>query len=146
MAFASLTDVNTHLPADKAQALDGDIPNLGIDADRLIRARLAGIIDIDTILLWTTPSNTPEIIRKVSGLLIAAKFYAELVAEDEADGSAYAQGLYNDAIAILDGIRDGSITILGIDNIEIDTNTIDGSFWPNDTTVGPFFAMADQWS
>lgn len=146
MAFASLTDANTHLPADKAQILDAELPNLGIDADRLIRARLAGIVDTATIALWVSPATTPEIVRKVSGLLIAAKFYSTLVAEDEADGSAFAQDLYNQAIAILDGIRDGSIAVIGVDSVEIDTNTIEGSFWPNNTTQEPFFTVADQWA
>lgn len=146
MAFASLSDVNVHLPDDKAQVQDGEIENLGIDADRLIRARLAGIVDTDLIALWVDSDSTPEIIRKVSGLLIAAKFYSTLVAEDEADGSAFAQGLYDEAIQILDGIREGNIVIIGVDDVEIDTNTIGPSFWPNDTTDGPYFAMADQWS
>lgn len=146
MAFASLKDVNTHLPDDKAQALDADIPELGIDADRLIRARLAGIINVSTILTWVSPATTPEIIREISGMLIAAKFYAKLVAEDEADGSAFAQELYDRAIAMLDEIREGLLVIIGVDDIEIDTSAIEGSFWPNDTTQAPFFAVADQWS
>lgn len=146
MAFASLNDVNTHLPADKAQANDTDIVDLGIDADRLIRARLAGIVEVDTILLWVDHNSTPEIIRTISGLLIAATFYANLVAEDEADGSAFAQGLYDRAIAMLNEIREGLLTIIGIDDVEIETSTIDASFWPNDTTQEPFFTVADQWS
>lgn len=146
MAFASLTDANTHLPDDKAQLLDQELTNLGIDADRLIRARLAGIVEVATILLWVSPDTTPEIIRKISGLLIAAKFYATLVAEDEADGSAFAQSLYDEAIGYLDQIREGSLAIIGVDEIEIDTNTIDSSFWPNATTQEPFFTVADQWA
>lgn len=146
MAFASLTDVNKQLPADKAQAQDAEIPDLQISADRLIRARLAGIVDTDTIALWISPATTPELIREISGLLIAAQFYAKLVVEDEADGSAFAQGLYDRAIGMLDEIRDGNLIIIGINDEEIETSTIDASFWPNDTTQAPFFAVADEWS
>lgn len=146
MPFASLTDVNKHLPDDKFYAQDADIINPGIYADRLIRSRLGGIVDPAVIALWVDPTTTPEIIREVSGLLVAAKLYAESAAEDEADGSAYAQDLYNQAIGILDEIREGISVIIGVDQIQIDTTTIEGSFWPNNTTQEPFFAVADQWS
>lgn len=146
MAFASLTDVNKHYPDDKFYVQDADIPDPGIYADRLIRSRLGGIVDTDIIATWISPDTTPEIIREVSGLLIAAKLYAEAAAEDEADGSAYAQSLYDEAIRILDEIREGISVIIGVDTEVIDTTSIEGSFWPNDTTQAPFFAVADQWS
>ena len=146
MPFASYIDVNKHLPDDKFIAQDADITDPGIYADRLIRARLGGIVDSTIIATWLTPATTPEIIREVSGMLVAAKLYAEASAEDEADGSAYAQSLYNDAIKILDEIREGISVIIGVDTEVIDTTSIEGSFWPNDTTQAPFFAVADQWS
>lgn len=146
MPFASLKDVNKHLPDDKYYAQDADIVDPGIYADRLIRSRLGGIVDTDIIALWVSPDTTPEIIREVSGLLVAAKLYGEAAAEDEADGSAYAQSLYDEAIRILDEIREGISVIIGVDEIPIDTTSIDGSFWPNDTTQPSFFTVADQWS
>ena len=146
MAFASLIDVNKHLPDDKYIAQDADIVDPGIYADRLIRARLGGIVDPAIILTWVDPSTTPEIVREVSGLLVAAKLYGEASAEDEADGSAYAQSLYDQAIGILDEIREGISVIIGVDEIPIDTTSIEGSFWPNNTTQPPSFTVADVWS
>lgn len=146
MAFASLTDVNKHYPDDKFIVGDADITSPGIYADRLIRARLGGIVDVDIIATWVDPDSTPEIIREVSGLLVAAKLYAESAAEDEADGSAYAQSLYDEAIRILDEIREGVSVIIGVDQLPIDTTSIEGSFWPDNTTQPSFFTVADQWS
>lgn len=146
MAFASLKDVNKHLPDDKYFAQDADIVDPGIYADRLIRARLGGLIDTDIIELWVDPSTTPEIIREISGLLVAAKLYGEASAEDEADGSAYAQSLYDQAIGMLDEIREGLMVIIGVDDLPVDTSVIEGSFWPNDTTQPPSFTVADVWS
>ena len=147
MAYAALSDVNKHLPDDKAQASDADITDLSIEADRLVRTRIASVVELDTVALWVDPDSTPEIIKTISGLLIAAMFYAKLVAEDEADGSAFAQGLYDQAMALLMDIRNGDAIIIGVDGIEVETDILSGtSFWPNATTQEPFFKVADAWS
>jgi hypothetical protein len=147
MAYAALSDVNKHLPDDKAQASDIDITDLSIEADRLIRTRIASVVELSTVALWLSPDETPEIISTIAGLLIAAMFYAKLVAEDEADGSAFAQGLYDQAMQLLMDIRNGDAIIIGVDGTEIETETISGtSFWPNSTTQEPFFKVADAWS
>lgn len=147
MAYASLSDVNSNLPEDKAQASDLEIVDIGIEADRLIRARIGSVVSLDTLASWLDPSTTPEIISKISGLLIAAQFYAKLVAEDEADGSAFAQNLYDQAMALIEDIRNGDAIIIGVDGSEVDTDIISGtSFWPNSTTQEPFFKVADAWS
>lgn len=147
MPYASLSDVNVHLPADKAQAQDAEIVDLNIDALRLIRARLASTFNLTIINAWLTPATTPELIREIAGKLIAAKFYANLVAEDEEDGSKFAQGLYNEAITMLDDIRAGVITLVDVSGLELDNNALsETSFWPNNTTQAPSFSVADQWS
>ena len=147
MAYASLSDVNSNLPDDKAQASDQDIIDIGIEADRLIRARIGSVVSLTTLAEWLDPTTTPEIIRKISGLLVAAQFYAKLVAEDEADGSAFAQGLYDQAMALIEDIRNGDAIIIGVDGAEVDTDILSGtSFWPNSTTQEPFFKVADAWS
>lgn len=147
MAYAALSDVNKHLPDDKAQAMDSEITDLSIEADRLVRTRIGSVVDLTTMSLWLDPASTPEIISTISGLLIAAQFYAKLVAEDEADGSAYAQNLYDQAMALLMDIRNGDAIIIGVDGTEVDTDILSGtSFWPNATTQEPFFKVADAWS
>jgi hypothetical protein len=148
VSYASLSDVNVHLPVDKLRAQDDDIVNLNVDAQRLIRARLAGTFDVTSIInTWVSPATTPEAIRRIAGKLIAAKFYANLVAEDEADGSLFAQGLYNDAIAELNDIRTGIETVIGVDGSELANDVLTStSFYPNDTAPSPSFSVSEVWS
>lgn len=144
--YATLDDINVHLPADKAFMQDGQDDLLQVDAYRLIRARLSGTFSAAAIATWVSPTTTPELIREIAGKLIAAKFYAELVAEDEADGSLFAQSLYNEAIAMLNDIRNGTLTILGVDGLELDNgNLVQTSFWPNSTTDDPSFSVGETW-
>jgi hypothetical protein len=96
--LASLDDINTHLPDDKAKMLDSEDDLLQIDAARYVRSLLAGMFSSTTLSGWNSPANTPELIRGVAGRIIAAKYYATLYSEDIADTSAYAQGLYNFAV------------------------------------------------
>lgn len=143
--FADLDDINAHLAYDKIKMQDGQDDLLQIDAYRLIRSRLSATFTLALVDLWVDPDTTPEMIREIAGKLIAAKWYAQLVSEDEPDGSAYAQGLYNEAIASLEDIRSGNITIIDADGLELTTDTISTtSFWPNDT-IAPSFTVGDTW-
>ena len=147
MPYAGVSDVNVHLPDDKAQILDGEMPNLLLDAERTINSRLASTFEATDFASWTEPAETPEIIRAIAGKLVAAKFYANLVAEDQADGSVFAQNLYNEAIQELNDIRDGILTVIGVDgNPLINDSLTETSFLPNNSTQDPFFAVADQWA
>jgi len=92
--LASLEDINTHLPSDKARMQDSDDDSLQIDVFRYVRALLAGFFPVTTLSGWNTPANTPEIIRGVAGRIIAAKWYATLYSEDIEGASEYAQALY----------------------------------------------------
>jgi hypothetical protein len=143
--LASLNDINTHLPDDKAKMQDSEDDLLQIDAARYVRSLLAGMFSSTTLSGWDSPANTPELIRGVAGRIIAAKYYAKLYSEDVADTSEYAQGLYNEANSIIDGIRNGTYIILDAsDNpipVENPVTSGEGFFWPDDTTLGPFFTM-----
>src|SRR5580765_7490809 len=103
--LASLEDINTHLPGDKAKMVDSDDDLLQIDASRYIKSLLAGYFSSAVLTSWNSPVNTPETIRGVAGRVIAAKYYATLYAEDIPTVSEYAQQLYNEANAMIDGIR-----------------------------------------
>jgi hypothetical protein len=145
--YATLEDINVHLPVDKAQISDADDDLLQIDAYRLIRARLSGTFTPAIIATWTNPSSTPELIREIAGKIIAAKYYATLVAEDEADGSKFAQDLYNEAIAMLNDIRNGTITVIDINGEEIENSAIsESSFYPDNTAPDPSFAVGETWA
>jgi hypothetical protein len=147
--YATLDDINVHLPVEqgKAQMMDGQDDMLQVDAYRLIRGRLSGTFDLTVINTWTNPATTPEQIRQIAGKLIAAKWYALLVAEDEPDGSLYAQTLYNEAIAALNDIRNGTMSVIGIDGLEIESTTAtQTAFYPNDTAPDPSFSVEETWA
>lgn len=143
--LASLSDINTHLPYDKAKMLDSDDDELQTDAARYIRSLLAGFFSAATLASWTTPDDTPELIRGIAGRIIAAKYYATLYSEDIGTISEYAQNLYNEANNIIDGIRTGTMVVLDTsDNpipLEVGISLEAADFWPNDTTEGPYFTM-----
>ena len=147
--YATLDDINAHLPVEqgKAQISDSEDDLLQIDAYRLIRGRLSGTFDLTIINAWVSPVTTPEQIRQIAGKLIAAKWYALLVAEDEPDGSLFAQNLYNEAIAELNDIRNGTLTVIGVDGEELENSAlIESSFWPNDTSPDPSFTIEETWA
>jgi hypothetical protein len=148
MAYADITDINLHLPEDKAQIEDAQATPLLIDAQRLVRARLFSCFDSATLNSWTNPALTPEIIREITGKLVAAKFYAILVAEDDSDGSKYAQDLYNDAIQMLNDIKLGNnLTVIDPSGNEVTVqNLTEASFYPNNTAPNPSFAIGEIWS
>lgn len=147
MAFANTNDVNKYLPADKLQAENEELGDLHIDAERLITGRLGSVVPSSTFALWTEPIETPPVIRRIAGLIAAAMFYAKMAAEDEADGSEYANNLYNMAMEEIANIISGATVIIDPDGnpVVIDA-TSDLRFYPNAATPEPFFAIADAWS
>lgn len=141
--LADLDDINTHLPEDKISGDDDNTDKLQIDAARFVRAMLAGFVPITTLALWTTPADTPEIIRGIAGKMIAAKYYSIRYAEDS-DISDYAQALYNEAVASINMIRNGELVIIGTDGEElttVGTSLESDDFWPNNTASPPKFTM-----
>jgi hypothetical protein len=144
--LASLDDINTHLPDDKAKMDDSEDDSLQIDAARYVRSLLAGYFSPTILSSWNTPANTPDAIRGIAGRIIAAKYYARLYSEDVDTVSAYAQWLYDQANNSIDGIRSGTLVVLDSNDnpiaLESDPSLESSDFWPNETTVeGPFFTM-----
>lgn len=141
--LANLSDINTHLPEDKLEANDANTGLLQVDAARFIRAMLAGTFTSTLLVTWDTPDNTPELIRGVAGRLIAAKYYATRYAED-ADVSEFATGLYNDAVAYLNGIKSGTYVLLDENDNPIASSGLSLSeedFYPNNSAPLPKFTM-----
>ena len=145
--LASLTDINTFLPDDKALMGDADDDAFQIDTARTIKGNLAGVFQPVTLMAWGTPENTPELIRGIAGRMIAARWYARLYSEDDTSLSEYAQNLYMEAVGMLNDIRTGSLIVLDADDTPVETNMLvlsDAVFWPNDSTPGPYFTMTTE--
>ena len=147
--LASLDDINVNLAAPN-QVLDAVQPQLQIDARRVIFSQLSGVFLPATIAAWTTPDNTPDTIRGIAGMLIAAKYYSRQVSGDGTTIPAFSQDLYNTAIAMLAGIRNGTTAVVDDTGAVIaDPDAMDFSdldFWPNNTTTGPYFVIDKNWA
>lgn len=138
--LASLSDVQAFLPQDKLDVDDPDIEPLQEDARRVVKGYLSGVIPAVTLATWTDPDSTPDEVRAIAGRLVAAKYYKLSYSEDSLEVPQYAQDLYDEAIAMLQGIVAGTIVLPEIDVVTPGHLTTD-DFWPNNKTVGPFFTM-----
>lgn len=142
MSYANLADINVHLPTDKLVVTAETITPFELDAQRIIRGYVGGVIEASKLAAWVSPETTPELIRSISGRLIAAAFYAERFSENSTDVPAYGQNLYNVAIGYLMGIKSGSQVIVEVDGTTIDvssTSLTNASFLPNDASAKPAF-------
>lgn len=138
-----MDDINVHLPQDKLPANESDVELFQIDAHRVISGMLSNVFPPAELASWADPSDTPEYIRGIAGRLIAAKFYAVRYSEDSADEvPAYAQTLYDQAIAMLGMVISGDTVLPEVDPAisggERFTNL---DFWPNDSAPGPIFSV-----
>lgn len=149
--LADLEDIQKHLPNHKVDVGDSDTSDWQIEANRIVKSKLSGVFSPVTLHSWNSPANTPALIRSVAGELIAAYLYRSLYSEDEASVPEYAQTLYNEAIALLDGIREGSVVVLDDNDEPIVTMSgglIPDATWsyPDGSAPGPYFKMADTWA
>lgn len=153
MSFATLDDVNMHLPTDKLEMTAAKLNLMGVDAERIIRGYLAKVYTGVTIAGWTDPTEAdptvvgyvPELIKSIAGRFIAAFYYRERYSEDSLDDPQYAQNKYNEAMALLMQIVTGD-TILWdvVEQPESDKSFSSADFFPNDSDVGPMFSVDDK--
>ena len=144
MALIDDADVQVHLPVDKlkVEEVPDDLAKCKLDAERIVRGYLVGVIDSAVLATWTTPATTPETIRAIAGRLCAALIYRTRYSENSLRDPEFAQNKYQEAMDLLMGIVNGDI---GIPDVVIDTDFTNQWFWPNDTTDPPKFTMADQY-
>lgn len=144
--FASISDIQTWPREDRidVNAVNSEKP--AIEADRLIRAQLAGVFTPVVVATWVDPSTTPELIRSISGRLAAAYLIRNLYSEEGNAVPEYATELYVEGVGMLAAIRSGNLTVVDGAGVPITEATSDISFWPNDTTDGPYFTMNQQFA
>lgn len=145
MKYANLEDINTHLPEDKLVMTDANSPKLMLDAERIIRGYLVGVIEPAKLAAWVDPDHTPELIRSIAGRLIAAAYYATRYSEDAVDIPKYAQNKYNEALNMLQRIQSGKVVLVDVDGVTIDRNAAQFDtdwFRPNDSK--PTFTMGQK--
>jgi hypothetical protein len=144
--YASLEDITAWLRDDKVKVSDANSKQPNIDAGRIIRARLSGVFVPAVLNTWDSPATTPELIRSIAGRLAAAYLYRSLFSAESDEVSVYAQQLWNEAMMVINDIREGDTTVVDADNNPIDTtgsNLL--SFFPNNSTQ-PLFSVNDVFS
>jgi len=141
--MASLDDVNAHLDGQVIEATPDNTDLVQVSVARIIRGYLGRVLDTVTLVSWTSPDVTPEIIREVASMLIAAQVYfnesarTSLIIEDQ----NFAQRLYDQAMALLQLILDGQIAVIPPDGVPPTNGT--GVVPPDILTTEDFFPVDD---
>lgn len=138
--LASLDDINAHLDGSVIGADSNNTELVQISVARVIRGYLARIVNQVTLMSWSTPELTPDIIREIAGMLIASQLYFNEASRSvtSIDDNNLAQRLYDRAMLMLQGIVDGSIVLPIVPApVTTGTMTID-DFFPIDETGRAF--------
>lgn len=147
--LAELSDIERWLASDKFAVLDSNTSAFQIEANRIIKGKLFGVFSAVILFGWSSPENTPELIRSIAGKLIASYLYKEVYSEDSLEVPPYAQELYDQAIADLDAIRAGTLTVFDEDGNPIGNELASltaADFYPNDKADGPYFSMGKEFA
>lgn len=143
--LASVDDVNASLPSEDfdgsgavVTATAENTALLQLSVARVVRGFLGGVIAQEVTLSWTEPDLTPDSIREAAAKMIAAQLFMQRVARTTAliDLRHYSQILYDQAMAILQGIKDGLILVEDVEVITDAMTILD--FHPIDDTDRAF--------
>lgn len=137
--LASLDDINGNLDGEQWVADDDNTALLQISVARIIRGYLSRVIDNGILLGWNAPETTPELIREAAGKIIAAQLYFNFTAKtsSEITENSFAQKRYDEGMAILTSISEGTTIIPDLVLVNIESmSTLD--FFPVDDTDRAF--------
>jgi hypothetical protein len=137
--LATLNDVNAHLDGEVIEATPDNSELVQISVARIVRGYLSAVVDTTTLMSWQTPEATPDIIREIASMLIAAQVYFNEASRTSLllDQNNFAQVLYTEAMAMLQRIIDGTIVIVGLP-VESAMTMGDGDYFPTDATDRAF--------
>lgn len=137
--LANLDDINQFLDQTVAEATNENTSLIQVGVARVIRGNLYPVIDQVILQGWRTPNNTPEIIRELAGMFIAAQHYYNEWSKTNniIDDDSYPQRLYDRAIALLRQILSGEIIIPDVP-IQSTGNLTADDFFPVDDTDRAF--------
>lgn len=142
--LASLDDINAELPSDEETPVvvadEDNTSLLQISTARVVRGYLSRIYPVATLVSWTVPNNTPELIRTAAGKLIAAQLYFNKTAQQTTaiEDNSFAQKRYDEAMSILKDIVDGSVTLVEVTDITGESEMSDLDYFPVDSTDRSF--------
>jgi hypothetical protein len=139
--LASVRDVNAYLEDQVVKADDTNTELLQISVSRIVKGYLSGVVPSTTLALWTEPDAVPDIIREAAAMLIASQLFFDktILTTVEVDQRHYAQLLYDRAMAILQGVVDGTIVLSGDDTATEPVGAMSSlDFFPIDSTDRAF--------
>ena len=144
MALIDDADVQVHLPVDqlKVENVPDDLARCKLDAERIVRGALSDVVDTAVLASWSTPDDTPEIIRAIAGRFCAALIYRTRFGASSLTDPQFAQNKYKEAQDMLMDIINGVTAIPGV---VIDTDFSNEWFEPNNNSDPPKFTMADRY-
>ena len=133
MAFSNASDANVFLDGTTMVLVDGQIDNENTDAEMMIRAYLTNRVPAAVMATWTDATHTPELVRQIAGRFVAAICYRRAISGNDSAVDPYAAGLYNEAMAMLQGIIAGTINIPEVPpGTLLDTRHLaQGMYYPN---------------
>tara|TARA_Y100000310_G_scaffold66040_2_gene61459 strand:- start:1781 stop:2239 length:459 start_codon:yes stop_codon:yes gene_type:complete len=129
MAIFTLGQVNAWLDPTKAQiaALEGEL-------EGVVTSKVLGSLEkrFDTSV-WTTTSNTPELVQQTCALAYAGAIYSRAYSEDITGiADTYGIKLSADAEVMLEGILDGTYELRDLTGY---TNPDQPQFYPTDSST-----------
>jgi hypothetical protein len=138
--LATIDDVNGNLDGEVIEATADNSNLVQVSVARVIRGYLAAVVDTTTLMSWDTPEHTPDIVREIAAKLIAAQVYFHLAARQSMDigNFNFAQRLYDEAMAMLQGIIDGTIPLPGAGGETTGPGMSDQDYFPIDDTDRAF--------
>lgn len=136
MPLASTSDTQSWMPADGRTTISqGDDAAEQINAERIIKAYLSERVSLTVMNAWTA-TNSPPLIRHIAGKLAAAFYYRKVFTQGGNEVSDYALMLYNEAMAYLNGIVNGTFLLLDSTGTVITTTATSNlnadHFYPNE--------------
>lgn len=137
--MASLDDINANLDGSIVSADSNNTALIQVSVARVVRGYLSRVVSAATMAAWTTPENTPDIVREAAAKLIAAQLYFNEMSKTSTviEPTHYAQKLYDEAMALLNQIIEGDIIIPDIVVTPIESLT-DLDYFPVDDTDRAF--------
>lgn len=138
MTLASYLDANNHLDENKIGfANEADAAEIGTATDRYVRGRLMGVYGSQVTTWAVDPQgdqvDTPELVREITGMLMAAELYDQKYAEETELTSKHANRLRRMADDMLTQLSVGDLVLVEVD-VTAGTIFSQDDFWPNDLT------------
>jgi len=111
--MCTLDDINGNLDGVIIEATPDNSDLVQVSVARVVRGYLSRIIDPVSLASWVTPDVTPDIIREIAAKLCASQIYYNEISRTsiEVTNNNYAQRKYDEAMALLQEVINGSIVL-----------------------------------